>query len=137
MPATAKLTIEQRKEVVAKHAEGVNYSQLAKEYGVTPNTIKNYVKQDDEFADKCEQVKKEAEQNIVEQLYDQRNTVIDIVKLGLSLLADPETYQKAGPQAIATTIAILIDKFTQLMPKENEELQRAKDILGGLDGVIS
>lgn len=136
MPTVTKLTLKQKKEIIAKHAEGMNYSQLAREYGVSPNTIKNYVREDTDFAEKCEQVKKETEKNIVEQLYDQSNTVVDIVRLGLKLLQDEDTYKKAGPQAIATTIAILIDKFTQLMPRENDDLQAAREILGGINGVI-
>ena len=65
MPTVTKLTLKQKKEIIAKHAEGMNYSQLAREYGVSPNTIKNYVREDTDFAEKCEQVKKETEKILI------------------------------------------------------------------------
>lgn len=58
---------------------------------------------------------KKKEQNtadIIAYMDGQKNDVCTVLGLCIKLLKNPDIYAKASPQQIATTMAILIDKYT-------------------------
>lgn len=116
----------QKKQVVAERIAGKRISEIAKEFGVADNTIRNILRNSEDFAKLCEEKKAEEVKNILDCMEEQSEKVSSIIRLGLDLL--PEKLQNANPTQISTVIGTLIDKWTLLKPK-NEEKGSATDPL--------
>lgn len=108
----ARLTDRQKKKIIADYIQSGSYNAAAKMNGVSRNTVKSIVLSDSEIAAKCQQKKEENTAEIIEYMERQKSGVCDILDICLNELKKPEKYAKVPPQQIATTMAILIDKYT-------------------------
>lgn len=94
---------------------------------------------DPEMLEKTEQKKKQNTHDILAYMESQKADVCEVLGICLRELKKPERYEKIPPQQIATTMAILIDKYTAISggPKdeaEEDDLSRSLRELGeGLD----
>lgn len=67
----AKLTERQKKNIIAAYAAGgVSLSDLAGRYKVSVETIRRAVKSDGDFVKKCEDIKKESDEETFKSLKD-------------------------------------------------------------------
>lgn len=131
----ARLTDKQKKKIVADYVQLNSYSATAKLNGVSRNTVKAIVTGNAEIAQKCQQKKEENTADILDYMEGQRDDVCKVLGICLSELKKAERYEKTPPQQIATTMAILIDKYTGFGggPKdeaEEDELSRSLRELG-------
>lgn len=131
----ARLTDKQKKKIVADYVQLNSYSATAKLNGVSRNTVKAIVTGNAEIAEKCQQKKEENTSDILDYMEGQRDDVCKVLGICLSELKKAERYEKTPPQQIATTMAILIDKYTAFGggPKdetEEDELSRSLRELG-------
>lgn len=110
----ARLTDKQHKKIIARYAECQNYSQVAREFGVSESTIRAHCKRDPETAKKAEDKKQQNTRDVLEYLDARRDKLQDVLDLGFEALSNPEKYQRASLQSVATMMGILIDKYTQL-----------------------
>lgn len=108
----ARLTDRQKKKIIADYVQLGSYNAAAKINGISPNTVKNLVKGNADIAKKCELKKEQNTADILEYMERQKNAVCGILDICLNELKNPEKYAKATLQQIATTMAILIDKYT-------------------------
>lgn len=108
----ARLTDRQKKKIIADYIQLESYNAAAKINGVSPNTVKNLVTGNADIAQKCELKKGQNTAEILEYMERQKSGVCEILDICLNELKKPEKYAKAPPQQIATTMAILIDKYT-------------------------
>ena len=133
----AKLSDRQHKAMIARYAETNNFSQVAKEFGVSVNTVKNHCNADENIAHICAQKKEQNTLDMIEFLDSRKSKAQDFLDLAFEYLQDTKKLDKAGLQSIATAMGIVVDKFIQNAPQtDSAQLQKAKDILGGIDGVI-
>lgn len=127
-----KLSDLERKKIVADSASGLSNVDVAKMNNVSEGTVRNVLKSSAEFARLYEQKKEENTRDVVQQLYDRSNKVLQIVENGLESLLDPEKFNRASAQSIATTIGILIDKYTGLSQLVNGKTGAGSELLQSL-----
>lgn len=112
------LTDKQKKKIIADYIECENYSAVARKYKVAPNTIRRICKSNHETAKKVRQKKEDNTRNILEHLEEKRADVCELIDLVLEEMKNPEKIKRTGLQALATSLGIVIDKFTaQIQPK--------------------
>lgn len=108
----ARLTDRQKKKIIADYVQLGSYNAAAKINGISPNTVKNLVKGNADIAKKCELKKEQNTVDILEYMERQKNSVCKLLDRYLEELENPEKIEAAGLREIATTMAILIDKYT-------------------------
>lgn len=119
----ARLTDKQKKQIIADYAVNQNYNATAKLHGVSHQTVKRVVQRDPETAQKVQQKKEQNTADILDYMENQRDDVCKVLGICLGELKKAERYEKTPPQQIATTMAILIDKYTAFGggPKDETE----------------
>lgn len=110
----ARLTDRQKKKIVADYVQIGSYRAVARLNKVSYNTVKRVVLECDEIEQKITQKKEENTADIIAYMESQRNDVCEVLEICLGALKKPERYEKTPPQQIATTMAILIDKYTAI-----------------------
>lgn len=119
----ARLTDKQKKKIIADYVQLGSYNAVAKINGVSNHTVKRIVSESPETSKKVQQKKEENTADILDYMERQKSGVCEILDICLNELKNPEKYAKVPPQQIATTMAILIDKYTADNGKSvNEEI---------------
>ena len=132
----ARLTDKQKKKIIADYVQLGSYNATAKVNGVSLNTVKKIVQGNADIEEMCNQKKEQNTADIFDYMESQRDDVCKVLGICLSELKKAERYEKTPPQQIATTMAILIDKYTAFGggPKDETEedgLSRSLRELGG------
>lgn len=110
---TARLTDKQKKEIIADRADGMSIRQLADKYKVSTTTIQRVIKENPEVTQIVTQKKEENTADILAFMDGKKQDVCDIISIYLDALKSPEKLERASIQSIATSLGIIIDKFTQ------------------------
>lgn len=115
----AKLTDQQRKQIIAEYAlGGTSHRALAAKYGVSPTAIKK-VLEDPESVQKCADKKKENEQSMLDFLNDKKDQAQDLIaKLLSSAVKDVSTAPLRDKMG---AIKILTDVFGGKQEKKAEQ----------------
>ena len=135
----ARLTDRQKKKIIADYLELGSYAATARKNNVSDKTVKAVVMADPEFARKSEQKKEQNTADILDYMESQREDVCRVLGICLSELKKPARYEKTSAQQIATTMAILIDKYTALggglkdEAKEDELSRSLRELGEGLE----
>lgn len=108
----AKLTDRQRKKIIAERAEGLSIRALAKKYRVSDTTIRRTLESDPKMAQKVAQKKEENTVAVLAYMDSKKKDVCEILDKLLKAVKDDEKIAKTPLAQLATTIGILIDKFT-------------------------
>ena len=108
----AKLTDKQRKKIIAERAEGLSIRALAKKYNVSASTISRTLESDPKTVQKVTQKKEENTVAILAYMDGKKKDVCEILDKLLEAVKDEEKIAKTPLNQLATTIGILIDKFT-------------------------
>lgn len=108
-----KLTDIQKKKIVADYISNGNYSETARMNGnISPNTVKKIVKEDEEFANKCEQKKEENIKDILDYMDSIAEDQKEIINLSLQAmkkkLKNPDAFTNV--KDIATVYGVIYDK---------------------------
>lgn len=114
------LTDRQKKKIIADYAECGVYAQVARKHKVSLDTVKRTVLNDPETAEKTRQKKEQNTADILAFMDGKKQDVCDIIALYLQHLQDPDKLRRASVQSIATSMGIIIDKFTQGAEKKPE-----------------
>ena len=137
MPAQRKLTDRQHKEMIMCFAETGNYSQVAREYGVSVTTVKRHVDGDSETLKIVNDKKEQNTLDMIQFMEGQKPKIQELLKNIVEAMNDPVKLARTNPRDLATAYGIIYDKITASAPKTNDEyLQKARDILGNIHGVI-
>lgn len=107
------LTDRQKKKIIADYVELGSYNAVAKKHKLSATTVKNTVLKDKKTVEKCEQKKEQNTADILSFMDGKKKDVCDIISLYLEYLQDPKKLDRASVQSIATSLGIVIDKFTQ------------------------
>lgn len=116
----AKLTDKQRKQIIADYIDLGSYRAVARKHGMNPGTIKRICDSDTEIKQKATQKKEQNTADILEGLSEQSGKVKQICAAGLDRLQEIIPASN-NPRDIATAMGIIIDKYTAIAPKRNEE----------------
>lgn len=134
----AKLNDRQKKQIIADRAQGLSLKKLAVKYGVSKTTIGRVCQNDPETGKKVALKKEQNTLDMLAYMDQQKEYAQDVLKNILVALNDPEKLKRANVRDLSTAFGIIVDKFVGTEPKNasDELLQKAKEILGGFDGVI-
>ena len=116
-----RLTDKQRKKIIADYVELGSYNAVAKKHNVSHNTVRKIVSADEESVKKCEQKKEENAKSILDHMESKRDVVNEIISKGLEVLNSPEKLKEATPSQITTALGTLIDKFTPVDHRAEQE----------------
>ena len=109
-----RLTDYQEKRIIASYVETGTYRGAARACQVSVNTVRKLVQADTEMLKKVEQKKAENAADVLAYMADKKETVCEIIGNALDALNDVEKLRRAPPTQIATTIGILIDKWSSI-----------------------
>ena len=133
----SRLTGKKRKQIIADHIEGMSIRKLAEKYGVSRYAVECAIKSDPDFRQKMTQKKEQDTLEMLEYMNQQKTKAQKLLDAIIEALNDPEKLARANVRDLATAYGIIADKFIQAAPKNGDEiLQKAREILGGIDGVI-
>ena len=130
-----KLSEQQEDEVVMKLAEGLSYSALAKEYGVTPPTIANIKKRHPEILQIFTQKKEENIKSFLDHMDSKKKEACFAFDKLLTALSDDVKVEKATLGQVATALGVLIDKFTA-REQPTPDSTAANNLLEALTGEV-
>lgn len=114
------LTDREKKKIIADYVESESYNAVAKKHNVSATTVKNTVLKNNESVKKCEQKKEQNTADILEFMDKKKDDVCSIISLYLSELQNSDKLQRASIQSIATSLGIVIDKFTKDAQKQSD-----------------
>ena len=114
------LTDREKKKIIADYVELESYNAVAKKHNVSATTVKNTVLKNNESVKKCEQKKEQNTADILEFIDKKKDDVCSIISLYLSELQNSDKLQRASIQSIATSLGIVIDKFTKDAQKQSD-----------------
>lgn len=122
----ARLTDKQKKRIIADYIQIGSYNAVSKIHKVSATTVKNIVLSNADIVKKCEEKKEQNTADVLEYMESQREDVCKVLGICLSELKKAERYEKIPPQQIATTMAILIDKWAMISgPSKDESVEDA------------
>lgn len=108
----ARLTDRQKKKIIADYVQLGSYNAAAKLNGVSHQTVKRIVSESPEMDKKLQQKKEQNTADILAYMDSTKGDVCEVLGICLAALKNPDKYAKSTPREIATTMAILIDKYT-------------------------
>lgn len=110
----------QKKKIIADRIENMSIRQLAQKYKVSTTTIQRVLKENPEITQIVTQKKEQNTADILLYMDRKKQDVCNIISLYLKYLQDPKKLDRAGVQSIATSLGIIIDKFTKDAEKKPE-----------------
>lgn len=111
--AARKISEKQRKKIIADWALEGSYRAAARKNDVSPNTVRRLVLADPKAAGTAQDKKRACARDMLSYMDGQRDAVCTIIGQGLEELSNPERLKTAPIRDIATTMGILIDKWTR------------------------
>lgn len=133
----ARLSDKQRKMIIADRVRGVSIGDIAKKYHIAKSTVHRVVKRDPETERAALRKKEQNTQDMLAYMDEQKGRAQQLLSQIIEALSNPEKLARANVRDLATAYGIIADKFIQTAPNSDAELlAKAKEILGGVDGVI-
>lgn len=111
--AAQKMSEKKRKKIIADWALEGSYRAAARKNDVSPNTVRRLVLADPKAAGTAQDKKRACARDMLSYMDGQRDAVCTIIGQGLEELSDPARLKTAPIRDIATTMGILIDKWTR------------------------
>lgn len=108
-----RLTDKQKKKIIADYVQCQNYRAVAKQNGVSPNTVRKIVASSPDTEQKCTIKKEQNTQDMLSYMDSRKERVQEIIDVYLGVLTDSEKLEGATLQQITTALGTLIDKWTK------------------------
>lgn len=110
----ARLTDRQKQKIIADYVELGSYNAVAKMNGTSNHTVRRIVLEVPELSEKIQKKKEENTADILAYMESQKKDICEVLSIGISELKKPGRFERATPPQIATTMAILIDKYASI-----------------------
>lgn len=110
----ARLTDRQKKKILADYVQLGSYNAAAKVNKCSPNSVKNIVQGNADFAELCKQKNEENTADVLAYMDENKNLVCSFIGLGLQALNDPDKVKDANLTQITTAMGTLIDKWAMI-----------------------
>ena len=132
----AKLTDLEKQQIIADYIETQNYSEVAKKYNRSVETIRNVVKDNKDVGEKLKQKKEENTQSTIEYMqtqHESKKRILDKILKAIEEKAD-NIDMFTNIKDLATAYGIILDKELKVLElnKKNdnsEDLEKVKDIM--------
>ncbi len=109
-----KLNEQERLQAVVDYAHCHNYSEVARKYGVSDNTIRRLVEDRSEFFENVEEEKEAAAEDVLTHMQKQLGKVNLIIDKYLDRLLEDDLLKKASTAQLTTSLGTLIDKYAMI-----------------------
>jgi len=125
------LTDKQQQQIVADFiSSGDSYREIAKRYGVAPNTIKNVVSKNADVAQRCAEKKEETTYDLLAEMQADSRFAHNLHKMALNRAKEliPKT---TDIQRLMTAMGIMIDKQTKYIEMQQRQAEidlRAREV---------
>ena len=134
----AKLTDLEKQQIVADYVDTQNYSEVARKYNRSIETIRNVVRDNENIREKLTQKKLENTQSTIEYMKTQHETKKRILDKILKAIEDKAENidMFTNIKDLATAYGIILDKELKVLELQrsgnanNEEMNRVKELLG-------
>lgn len=132
----AKLTDLEKQQIIADYIETQNYSEVAKKYNRSVETIRNVVKDNEDVGKKLKQKKEENTQSTIEYMqtqHESKKRILDKILKAIEEKAD-NIDMFTNIKDLATAYGIILDKELKVLElnrknENNEDLEKVKDIM--------
>lgn len=132
----AKLTDLEKQQIFADYIETQNYSEVAKKYNRSVETIRNVVKDNEDIGKKLKQKKEENTQSTIEYMqtqHESKKRILDKILKAIEEKAD-NIDMFTNIKDLATAYGIILDKELKFMEMQrgnanNEELNKVRELL--------
>ena len=132
----AKLTDLEKQQIIADYIETQNYSEVAKKYNRSVETIRNVVKDNKDVGEKLKQKKQENTQSTIEYMqtqHESKKRILDKILKAIEEKAD-NIDKFTNIKDLATAYGIILDKELKVLElnrknDNNEDLEKVKDIM--------
>lgn len=108
----SRLNDEQKIQIAELHVEGMSNRAIARQMGISDNTVRSVLLRDPETAQNCAHKKAQMVRSVLEHMDTQREKVCATIDALLSGIGDIEKIDKATVPQLATALGILVDKYT-------------------------
>ncbi len=125
----ARLTDKQKKQIIADYVQIGSYNATAKANGVSLNTVKKIVQENADIAQKCNHKKEQNTLDMLAFMDSRKEKAQNIIDIYLAALVDPEKVDGAPLTAIATSLGIIVDKFTKTTRSGGDSLDKLDGLL--------
>lgn len=152
----ARITDTKRAEVLKLHTEGMPRNQIARQTGVSAGSVTNICKDNDRAFDRSATKDASAARavdltaarlNLAHRLNDVANGMLDMVDKPFTVFnfgGKDNTFEEAvlasapveARRTIVTSVAIVFDKITRIVEKDNGGLDQAVGVLDNVADVL-
>lgn len=114
-----RLNEQETLQAIADYAECHNYSEVARKYGVSVDTIKRKVQENANIYERIAREKEDMVEDVLTHMQSQLPTVNLIIDKMLKRLCSDELIDKSSTSQLTTSLGTLIDKYTMIL-KHNQ-----------------
>lgn len=117
-----------RKRIVADYIECGNYSAVARKYKCSVDSVRRYVAKNKDVARKAKEKKEQNTADMLAYMDGKKQDAMKFIDLALEEMMKPEKLKKSSVQSLATSLGIIVDKFTPREEKKDDNLELFKSI---------
>lgn len=122
-----RLTDLKKKKIIADYVECGNYSAVARKHKVSKDTVRRLARQKD-IVQKAQEKKEQNTKDMLEYMENKKHDAMKFISLALNEMMEPEKLAKASTRDLATSIGIIIDKFSPKEAKKETTLELFESI---------
>lgn len=127
-----KLTDAQKKKIIADYVDNNNYSETARmNGGLSPNTVKALIKENEDIAKKCEQKKEENTETMLQMISNTNNKRLKTISKIVDAIDDKmdKIDMFTNVKDLASAYGILIDKELKFAEMQNVKKEEEKPLI--------
>lgn len=117
-----------KKLIIADYIECGNYSAVARKHKVSKDTVRRYVRNNGEVAQKAQEKKEQNTIDMLEYMDGKKQDAMKFIDLALEEMMQPDKLKRSSVQALATSLGIIVDKFTPREDKKDDSIELFKSI---------
>lgn len=111
-----------RKRIMADYFETESYSETARKFNVSPQTVLNYISKDKEFGRILKEKKEKENKTVLKEMEKMTDKKIKILKLAMDEMERLLVAKNVTPNSLATIYGVLLDKEIKVKElKQNEK----------------
>lgn len=122
-----RLTDLKKKKIIADYVECGNYSAVARKHKVSKDTVRRLARQKD-IVQKAQEKKEQNTKDMLEYMDSKKQDAMKFIDLALNEMMNPKKLQRSSVQALATSLGIIVDKFSPKDEKRENSLELFESI---------
>lgn len=122
------ITDAKKKRIVADWIECQNYSAVARKHKVSKDSVRRIVTRNKDAVQKAQEKKEQNTKDMLEYMDAKKVDAMKFIDLAIDEMMKPEKLKRASVQALATSVGIIVDKFTPKEEKKDNNLELFKSI---------